>query len=149
MRCLACLVAWAPLLLFASPDSASAQHPSASGSRIPTLDQLATAWSGGQTRPTCYKRGPNGEYLGPPSLNQQYCVWTPPAGASPRGDVSAHTGQGRLTLVHWNLPTNGVREADRLVDSLGSALTSRGLSARACPSHKMRSGRRATMRWGS
>jgi len=42
----------------------------------PTLRQLAMAWSGGQTRPQCQDRGPNGEYLGLIQLSPI----TPPGG---------------------------------------------------------------------
>ncbi len=101
--------------------------------KVPTLRQLATAWSGGLTRPRCQNQGPHGEYLGP--MGGQYCVWTTPAEGATRGEVAAYaTAAGRLTLLEWSRPAVDGADADRFSDSLGRALKARGVVARACPS---------------
>ena len=124
----------------ASTDSATA------ATEVPTLRQLATAWSGGQTQPSCQTEGPNGEYLGLPG--ERYCVWPTPTGASAPGEVSAHMlVTGRVLFLHWVRPTADSADADRLVDSLGTALTSRGLIARACPSGDVPAGHVEMTRW--
>ena len=101
--------------------------------QVPTLRQLAVAWSGGNTRPRCQDRGPNGEYLG--GMGGQYCVWSTPAAVDAGNEVGAHTtASGTPTLLQWNRQMTGVADADRLVDSLRSALKAQGLVARNCPS---------------
>jgi hypothetical protein len=112
----------------------------------PTLRQLAMAWSGGQTRPQCQDRGPNGEYLGP--MREQYCVWSTSAAAA--GEVSARTtASGRLTLLQWNRQTAGESDADRVVDSLRTALVSHGLVARDCPSGEVPAGHLQVLEWAA
>ena len=127
---------------------AAATDSAAAATHAPTLHQLATDWSGGQTRPRCQTRGPDGEYLGLPG--ERYCVWPTPDGAAGQGEVSAHTlVTGRVLFVHWVRPTADKTDADRLVDSLGRALTSRGLIARACPSGDVPAGHLEMTRWES
>jgi len=113
---------------------------------VPTLRQLATAWSGGRTQPRCQDRGPKGEYLGP--LGEKYCVWTT-AGSTPGNDeVTAHTtSSGRLLFIQWNRATTGAADADRLVDSLRTALSSHGLVVRDCPSGEVPAGHLELVEW--
>ena len=113
--------------------------------QVPTLRQLATGWSGGQTRSRCQDEGPKGEYLGLPG--EQYCVWPAPAGISVSGEVSAHRALGKLLFLHWTRPTAGRADANRLVDSLDRAFTSRGLHARECPSGEVPAGHLEVTRW--
>jgi hypothetical protein len=114
----------------------------------PTLRELATAWSAGQASPRCQDRGPRGEYLGP--AGDQYCVWEAPAGRVARGVVSAHVDRrGDLTLLTWERPTDSPTEAARLVDSLGAALTSRGLTARLCGTGEVPAGTVEAVLWES
>lgn len=146
MRYRVVLCVYELLLLAACRGGASAATDSATAAtQVPTLRQLATTWSGGQTRPRCQNQGPNGAYLGLPG--ERYCVWTAPAGTSARGEVAAHTAFGRLLFLQWTRPTAGKADADRLVDSLGTALTSRGLSARTCPSGDVPAGHVEITRW--
>lgn len=124
---------------------ASADSAPAAG-RVPTLRELATAWSGGRTRPRCQNRGPRGEYLGP--MGGQYCVWSTPAEVATRGEVAAYeTAAGRLTLLEWSRPAVDGADADRFSDSLGSALTARGVVARACPSREAPAGHLELRAW--
>ena len=112
----------------------------------PTLTELATAWSAGQENPRCQDRGPRGEYLGPGG--NQYCVWETPAGRVALGHVSAHVdGRGHPTLLTWERPTDGATDATRLVDSLGSALTGRGLTARPCGTGEVPAGSVEAVLW--
>lgn len=112
--------------------------------QVPTLRQLAVAWSGGRTKPRCQDRGPNGEYLGP--MGNHYCVWS--SATSAAGEVGAHTtAKGRPTLLQWNRPTAGAPDADRLVDSLRKELASHGLVARECPSGESPAGHIELVEW--
>lgn len=112
----------------------------------PTLRQLATALSGVQSPPHCGDRGPHGEYPGP--AGEQYCVWSAPNGSPARGEVSAHmAGSGQLLFLQWTRPTNDEADAKRIVDSLGKALSSHGLVARACPSGDVPAGHVDLTEW--
>lgn len=112
----------------------------------PTLGELAAAWSAGQDHPRCQDRGPRGEYLGP--RGDQYCVWDAPAGRVALGQVGAYTDRrGDPTFLTWERPTAGGSDADRLVDSLGAALTSRGLTARECGGGESPAGTFSAVMW--
>lgn len=116
--------------------------------QVPTLRQLATAWSGGRTQPKCGHHGPNGEYPGP--MGDQYCVWST-AAESPAGDEvgASATKSGHLLLLQWDRPTKGKADADRLVDSLRTALRSHNVIARDCPSGDVPAGHVELVEWNA
>lgn len=133
------------LLVTACRGSESAATDSASASTgVPTLHQLATAWSG-EARPRCQDHGPNGEYLSAPT--EQYCVWTAAENTPTQGQVEGYTALGRVQLLHWTRGTAGAVDADRIIDSLGAALTSRGLRTRPCRSGEVPAGHLVVTRW--
>jgi hypothetical protein len=51
------------------------------------------------------------------------------------------------TLVTWKRPTAGARDADRVIDSLHTALARRGLTRRACGAGAVPAGRLRTVAW--
>ena len=99
----------------------------------PTLEALAAAWSAGRAEPQCQPRGPRGEYLGP-APGAAYCQWPTVARNLGVGMVSGHrdavTGLGEIT---WDRMLPDTAAVTRLADSLGGALTARGLHGRVCP----------------
>ncbi|MHB1223816.1 MAG: hypothetical protein ACYC2G_07185 [Gemmatimonadaceae bacterium] len=106
-------------------------HAASDAAGHPTLSGLAVGWSGGQGEPRCQDHGPRGEYLG--GMGDQYCEWVPPAGSGVVGSVSAHANAlGRPTMLTWERPARDAADADRIIDSLGTALTGYGLAGRDC-----------------
>ena len=111
------------------------------GQPRPTLVALAAAWSAGRAEPVCQSRGPRGEYLGP-IPGAEYCHWPTVARDLGVGTVSGHRdGVGGLTEITWDRTLPDTAAAARLADSLGTALTARGL--------RERPGRGGGRRWES
>ncbi len=114
----------------------------------PTLAELAKAWSAGQTRPRCQDRGPRGEYLG--TTGDQYCEWDAPAGQVALGTLSGQVDRrGTISLLTWERPTESVADAERVVDSLGVALTARGLVTHQCGEGEVPAGEVLGILWTS
>jgi hypothetical protein len=97
-----------------------------------TLQELAEAWSGGRTDPTCQTRGPHGEYLGA-LPGATYCQWPTVARGSEWSIVGGHRNSVLgLTDIVWERRVRRHDSAVTLADSLGKELRSQGLREQLC-----------------
>ena len=132
------------LLLLATACQTAATADDASGG-APTIGRLIMLWSGGQESATCRVAGPGDN----PALDVgQPCEWAPVPGSGAVGRVSGSLdSSGRPTLITWMRPTEGTADADRLIDSLGTAFAGHGLTHRDCGSGATPAGQVRGMLW--
>lgn len=104
---------------------------------------MAQAWSGSSQLPLCGRTGPDGEDLGSP--DSRYCEWRTPS-ADAREKLSAIV-EARATTVTWRRATSTAEDADRLTDSIRSALLARGLRERSCGAITNLTGESRGVRW--
>lgn len=121
-----------PISALLLPAVAACAQPSRAEPPRNAVTALAEAWSGGQTEPRCQPRGPRGEVL-LGGDGARHCTWEPAPGSGAVGAVSATVDvAGGPTLLEWVRPARDAADADRLIDSLGTAFRGRGLAERAC-----------------
>lgn len=98
-----------------------------------TLGEIAAAWSGGRTDPTCRTHGPRGEHLGP-LPGAEHCEWPTVVRGGHRGTVTGfQDALAGLTMITWERTIPDSTAASVLVDSLDAAFTAWGLQAYDCP----------------
>jgi len=97
------------------------------------LVELAAAWSGGRTDPTCQPRGPRGEYLGGlPGV--EYCQWPTVVRGRQSGTVSGTQDEiSGLRMIMWERAVPDSATAAKLRDSLSATLKAQGLVEYPCP----------------
>jgi hypothetical protein len=69
--------------------------------QVPTLRQLAVALSGGQTRPRCQDRGPNGEA---PAGHVELVEWNAPTLLIQISRITPPSGTPHLMLLATDMP---------------------------------------------
>lgn len=106
---------------------------------------MAHTWSGADRRPVCRRTGPDGEELG--SADARYCEWRSPSTGG-AGTLTAIV-RPQATMVTWRRTTASVVDADRLTDSIRTALLARGLTERTCGTISNLSGESRGVRWES
>lgn len=121
-----------PIAALLLPAVVSCARPSGAQPPPDPVTVLAEAWSGGQTEPRCQPRGPRGEVL-LGGDDARHCTWEPAPGSGAVGTVSAKVDvAGGPKLLEWVRPARDAADADRLIDSLGTAFRGWGLAERAC-----------------
>jgi hypothetical protein len=100
-----------------------------------TLEELAAAWSGGRTDPTCQPHGPRGEDLGP-LPGSEYCQWPTVVRGRQSSTVSGMRNalSGSLVSLTWERAVPDSAAVARLRDSLGTAFRAWGLAEHPCRS---------------
>ena len=99
---------------------------------VPTLEQLAAAWSGGRSDPTCRSSGPGGEYAGP-IRGAEHCEWPAVSRGAHSGTVTGtRDSLGVLRSLTWQRSVPDSATAAQLVDSLARALSAAGLTSHPC-----------------
>jgi hypothetical protein len=116
----------APLLLTVAPRDASAREASLA------LNDLATAWSGGDAAPTCRDFPSMAEF--PPEFRMRNCEWPRLTRGREFGQVTGTQGPGGvLHAISWERAVTDSNVAARLADSVGAVLRASGLIEYACP----------------
>lgn len=116
-----------PLVLAATLACSEKSEPPAQAPL--TLEDIAAAWSGGRTDAACRPHGPRGEYLVP---GDEHCQWPTVSRGAQWSTVSGSRGSVLgLSSLTWERTVPDVAAALQLADSLGAALTERGLTAYA------------------
>ena len=99
---------------------------------VPTLEQLAAAWSGGRADATCRSSGSAGEYAGP-MRGAEHCEWPTVSRGAHAGTVTGtRDSLGVLRSLTWQRSVPDSATAAQLVDSLGVALAAAGLTSYSC-----------------
>lgn len=98
----------------------------------PTLGEIAAAWSGGRSGPTCRATGPGGAQMGP-VRGAEHCEWpTISRGGHSATVTGTRDSLGVLQSLTWQRSVPDSTTAAQLVDSLGLALTAAGLTSYPC-----------------
>lgn len=111
--------------------------PAACGERVvdaaaPSLEEIAAAWSGGRSDPTCRATGPGGKQMGP-VRGAEHCEWPTVSRGGHSGAVTGtRDSLGVLTSLTWQRSVPDSAAAAQLVDSLARALAAAGLTSYSC-----------------
>lgn len=98
----------------------------------PALEEIAAAWSGGRSDPTCRASGPGAEYAGP-IRGAEHCEWPAVSRGAHSGTVTGtRDSLGGLRSLTWQRSVPDSATAAQLVDSLGRALAAVGLTTSPC-----------------
>jgi hypothetical protein len=113
-------------LLVVTPFAAGNAQPPASA-----ITELAESWSG-QASPRCTRRSTGGELVDG-QRDPWECEWSATAGDTPPGHVWGDVDvPERVSMVMWDRPTRDAKDADRVIDSVRTSLTARGLRESPC-----------------
>jgi hypothetical protein len=115
----------AALLVVAPLAAGSAQPPTS------VITELAESWSG-QSSPRCTQRSTGGALVDG-QRDPWECEWSAANGNELPGHVRGRVDvPERASMVMWDRPTRDARDADRVIDSVRTSLTARGLKEHSC-----------------
>jgi hypothetical protein len=130
-------------LLVVTPFAAGGAQPPAS-----VITALAESWSG-QTSPRCTQRSTGGALVDG-QRDPWECEWSTRTGDTPPGHVWGDVDvPERASMVMWDRPTRDAKDADRVIDSVRTSLTARGLHEYPCGEDDVPAGHAWATSWMS
>ena len=97
----------------------------------PSLEQLASGWSGGRSDPKCQDKGPRGEYLDK-ILNQEYCQWPTLIQGDLYGVVGGYKYPDAYGYVLWERFVKNEGVVTYVLDSLQKEFRAAGFREWKC-----------------